>query len=466
MKMALMVLAVAGVMLSTDGVLTGQEMPGALDIPLDITPARLNAGNWGLVPAVILGTGDFDVSAIDMESVLLEGVPPVRWYKEDVAGRMLDTGTGEEQIGAGESPDGSDDLTLKFRRSEVVAALGPIADGDVRSLTLSGRLRDGTSILGVDEVTIVKRPPDFDGDGSLGFSDLQAFARRFGAERGDGNYDPIFDLDDDGKVGFNDFVLFALSFVDSPDESGSLAKPMTDLFVGAGATGTLHLVVSEGNDPQERIVTVRLNQALEVQGYSLSILYDPGLLELVGVDGPSGSVFAAEIGVEGVPLQISVAPGKMLVADVLRPGRALNGDVDLIRLTFRRLNEAATGSVEVTEALITDGWGQVETVDATRLGDLRLVPDQYVLLQNHPNPFNPSTQIEYRVPEAGEVSLVVYSVLGQPIRALIHGEHVAGTYRVSWDGSDADGSPVSSGVYFYHLTARAFTQTRTMMLVK
>ncbi len=94
------------------------------------------------------------------------------------------------------------------------------------------------------------------------------------------------------------------------------------------------------------------------------------------------------------------------------------------------------------------------------------VPDSYGLGQNVPNPSNPQTQISYQLPEAGEVSLVIYNALGQPIRTLVQERQAAGVYRVTWDGRDGQGRAVSSGVYLYRLRAGSFEAERKMVLAK
>ena len=262
----------------------------------------------------------------------------------------------------------------------------------------------------------------------------------------------------------DDFVLFAQSFGEPSGKPASLQKPARDLNGDTG--GTLDLVVSEGDDPGQRIVTVELKEAAEVQGYSLYITYDVRSLELVAVDGPTGLVFVGETGTEGVPLQVSPAPGEVVLADVLGPEWALSGDVDLARLAFRTLDEGTPGYVEIAEALVARGDGHIEAVGAARLDDLTPVPDEYALSQNYPNPFNPSTQIDYQLPEAGDVALEVYNVLGQRIRTLVRGVQEPGYHRVTWDGTDTHGRSVSSGVYFHHLATRTFMQTKVMILLK
>ena len=97
------------------------------------------------------------------------------------------------------------------------------------------------------------------------------------------------------------------------------------------------------------------------------------------------------------------------------------------------------------------------------------VPGTITLLPNYPNPFNPSTVIEYGLPAsaAGEaVRLAVYDVAGRRVRLLVDARQAAGFYRVTWDGADEAGAPVASGVYVYRLRAGGFQQVRKMILLK
>ncbi|MBI2504645.1 MAG: ASPIC/UnbV domain-containing protein [Candidatus Latescibacteria bacterium] len=94
------------------------------------------------------------------------------------------------------------------------------------------------------------------------------------------------------------------------------------------------------------------------------------------------------------------------------------------------------------------------------------VPTAYALHPAYPNPFNPTTQLAYQLPQAGEVELVVYGLTGQKLRVLVQGRQEAGFYQVEWDGRDKAGQSVSSGVYFYRLEAGSFRETRRMVLVR
>ena len=91
----------------------------------------------------------------------------------------------------------------------------------------------------------------------------------------------------------------------------------------------------------------------------------------------------------------------------------------------------------------------------------RETPLSFSLRQNYPNPWNPSTRIEYVVAKSAHVSLTVYNLLGQEIASLVSSEQQPGTYAV-----DFSGRHLPSGLYFYKLTAGGYAQTRTMVLTK
>ena len=88
------------------------------------------------------------------------------------------------------------------------------------------------------------------------------------------------------------------------------------------------------------------------------------------------------------------------------------------------------------------------------------------LLQNQPNPFNPNTSIRFELRSASDVNLSVYDAAGTLITRLASGAYPDGTHEVRWNGTDARGTRVGSGVYFYRLTAGGETLTRKMVLLK
>ncbi len=94
------------------------------------------------------------------------------------------------------------------------------------------------------------------------------------------------------------------------------------------------------------------------------------------------------------------------------------------------------------------------------------IPEGWILAQNFPNPFNPRTTIRYRLPDGSEVSIRIYDLLGNLIISLTDHYQAAGDHQVQWDGKDARGMSVSSGLYLYSLRAGNLTLTRKMMLMK
>jgi hypothetical protein len=125
--------------------------PGSCPNPLNLRAAGDAGDNpkkGGVLPVAVLGTTDFDVRNVDVTSLRLEGVAPLRYAYEDVA-----TPAGRDDCECTDlGPDGHADLTLKFRKSEIASAL--VAGGGERELTLTGRLLDGTAIEASDCVQL------------------------------------------------------------------------------------------------------------------------------------------------------------------------------------------------------------------------------------------------------------------------------------------------------------------------
>ena len=94
------------------------------------------------------------------------------------------------------------------------------------------------------------------------------------------------------------------------------------------------------------------------------------------------------------------------------------------------------------------------------------IPASFELAAAYPNPFNPSTTISYALPQAADVRLDIYNVMGQRVRTLVAADQPAGYYAVEWQATDDSGHTLSSGVYFYRLQAGAFRATKRMLLMR
>ena len=152
-------------------------------------------------------------------------------------------------------------------------------------------------------------------------------------------------------------------------------------------------------------------------------------------------------------------------ADLTRRSVVQVGDVVELRVIGPDGNvESQTLSVKVTPEHLANA---VMSVNLDSIGQ----PHQNQLLQNYPNPFNPETWIPYQLSEDTSVSISIYDTTGQLVRTLSLGFQSAGFYNsreraAYWDGRNALGERVASGIYFYQLTTPAFQQTRRLVIVK
>ena len=164
------------------------------------------------------------------------------------------------------------------------------------------------------------------------------------------------------------------------------------------------------------------------------------IVDLVKVAGALGSEAAAP---SALSLDLKTAPTRADVQNWLSKARQLN----------------------LTDATSQRGILFLEQLLAA------LTPKETALLPNYPNPFNPETWIPYQLAAPADVTLAIYAVDGAVVRTLTLGHQPVGIYQdksraAYWDGRNAVGEPVASGVYFYTLKAGEFTATRKMLIRK
>jgi len=129
-----------------------------------------------------------------------------------------------------------------------------------------------------------------------------------------------------------------------------------------------------------------------------------------------------------------------------------NGNLDNFPITeLRALINEGNPTVEV----------QLGSIIITSNEEFFVQPEQVTLHQNYPNPFNPSTSITYQLPKTSEVNISVFDITGRIVQTLQNGRKPAGSYTLNFDAFY-----LSSGIYFYRITAGDFVQTRRMTLIK
>ena len=138
---------------------------------------------------------------------------------------------------------------------------------------------------------------------------------------------------------------------------------------------------------------------------------------------------------------------------------------------FTDLDDYSSMAVAGFTETPVDDWGTDFTPrgEIVVLGvedDVSNLPEQFMLENNYPNPFNPETNISFTVPNNGNINLTVYNVMGQKVYTILDGYTRAGNHSVKWNGLDQNSNEVSSGIYFYSLKSDAGSITKTMVLMK
>jgi len=338
------------------------------------------------------------------------------------------------------------------------------SDGTFDSAYLSGNF--------VVDADAPERPGDFDGDSTVGFADFLVLVSTFNKGIGDTGYSAVADLSGDGQVGFPDFIALVGVFNRQYIVGTGTGKPVTPIAISYGIDPStrLELVgrVVSAEENSELTVDVVAADASNLKGYGVRLSYDPGTLEFVGAATGAGSLLTSE-GREAElfgTLSHNAEEGDLFIAGAVTVGSPVSGDGTIAQLRFRLIQGHPQGDLaEIVEGLIIDGKLAINT--AQNLGDrLTLVPRDFALERNYPNPFNPQTTIRYSVADAGKVAVRIYNVLGQEVVTLVNEDHLPGFYAVRWNGRDRVGRAVASGVYLYRMEAVGFSQVQKMLFLK
>jgi hypothetical protein len=271
----------------------------------------------------------------------------------------------------------------------------------------------------------------------------------------------------DGLVDVRDLTLLqTIILTDRYPDGAPVGKPAPD--EGSGTVASRNRLL-RGAPPEAHVVcTVRANEIgmrlesrVPVLGVQVGLT---GVLDSRRLESTPGGFSTCEAAVTDDRL-------RMLSYDPAG-GSLPSGDHDVGSIAFLT---ADLDDVKAWEVIVVgiDG-SRVEAVEITVVQDLNgAIPAEYRLSQNFPNPFNPSTRINFALPEPGEVTVTVYNTVGQQVRTLVSGETRAGVHEIEWDGRDGDGHTVAGGVYFYRMVAGAlgggkaqFVQSKKMILLK
>lgn len=178
-----------------------------------------------------------------------------------------------------------------------------------------------------------------------------------------------------------------------------------------------------------------------------------------------GYIIEARIALDSLALG-----GDIVVADgVMLPLRIDGCDLDPSDGDESRSMIVQWGSNSNTENWLRPScWGYLEVyVDSSILAiDNEMIPKQFKLYANYPNPFNPITSIKFDLPKATNVNMIIYDMLGKEVKTLVSGRKNAGSYSIAWDGRNNNGQLVTSGLYFCQFITPEYNRTQKMILMK
>jgi len=302
-------------------------------------------------------------------------------------------------------------------------------------------------------------------DAKVDFNDFMALVKAFGTTPGSADYNPMADLNGDDQVNFGDFVIFSANFgkvaVDAPVRAGK-----TVAAAGANAKADVSLQVSGSAKMGELItITADLSNATAVNGWGLTLKFDPEQFEFLEATSPRTNLLTASGATAPVFLVNQDEAGTVSLANAISQGSSATGEGSLAVLTFKPKGEFENARFEVANGMVFDANSLSNPLFANDL-EVKLAPAAFALNQNFSNPFNPETTIGYDLADGSQVLLEIYNVMGQLVNTLVSDHQAAGRYRVVWSGVDAGNRQVASGVYFYRLQTEGFKAVKKLMLLK
>ncbi len=289
-------------------------------------------------------------------------------------------------------------------------------------------------------------------DNRVDGDDTNAIAAAFGTSSGDSLWNVFADVDESGEVGIND--LFMASKNLGRDGDGVFYREIP----GSNQDAIIYLAVVD--ETAEGITfAVQAENLANLSAYSVDMLVPTGDWELVSYSDGLASHFET--------IQASRINGSAVLYGSAVRGYATLAEtnVELMSITLRQ-RSIKPDMPTLSEVTLVSGDG---TLTKALIGGMRdAVPAEFALSQNYPNPFNPTTTINFALPIAGQVQLMVYNLLGQEVRTLVTGTALEpGNYKAVWNSLDNQGRKVSSGVYFYHLVVNnKVIGTKKMVLLK
>ncbi len=244
------------------------------------------------------------------------------------------------------------------------------------------------------------------------------------------------------------------------------------VFAGATLTVSSITATDDGFDIQ-----IGYKSDYDVAGYQFTFLNDDALT-ITGSSDATGTDFQVSAGsVNSVVLGFSLTGTILSASEDFTPlcvlSTTVNNGFDGQEVLLEAVDDpendlrlivsnsdAQAGDADFHEAVWTVG-SETFALDNELVG-----PISFSLGNNYPNPFNPSTSIEFSIAEPSFVTLTIFDASGRLVKTLVSESKVADHYSVTWDGTNDSEVSVSAGMYLYKIDAGSFVETKKMLLVK
>ena len=212
-------------------------------------------------------------------------------------------------------------------------------------------------------------------------------------------------------------------------------------------------------------INLSVESNTDIYGVQFDIKYNPqeiNLSESGIISNVSGIKVYSRINNEGIARVLMFSMNGEKILDINE------GNIrDILDINFQPHNMFnGTSKIELADIVLAGKGGEEVDVSSAFFDIAFYTPQKTSLTKNYPNPFNPSTTIDYQLSDAGIVSIVVYDLKGTEVKVLVNEFQDADYYNVLWNGLNENGQNVASGRYILKMTAPGYAKTITMTLLK
>jgi len=300
---------------------------------------------------------------------------------------------------------------------------------------------------------------DYTGDGVVDISDFSFYGQSYGKSIEDEMYNDCFDFNGDQEINLSDFSMFGSHYGHYYSASG-----YNMYYARNYPISEANIMFKIENDPKTEdnnmLIGVYLTNADQVSMVAVGLGIDNESLRYLGWRENRGLEFTSMV----APIENENESTLFIAVSGLQDVNSSEVKLGEIVFATDGVEEAANPELPLKFGEIMDSNGRIKLLKGV---DFKKTPAyRDFLASNYPNPFNPTTTIEYSISKDSWVNLSIYNVNGQLVRTLVNEYQKSNKYKVVWDGKNNNGNQVSSGVYFYKIVTDGFVQSKKLIVLR